>query len=112
MHEKFIGHMEAGLMKLKRAAESGRLRDAMLASEPLGRLKERFWRASQAFDVTIRKLPKPISKQHLAVSLVRDKKFHDCSQLVDGCYLLRTNLVGVDPARRRKRSALPCDSGM
>jgi len=90
-------------MKLKRAAESGRLRDETLASERLGRLKERFWRASQAFDVTIRKLPKPISKQHLEVSWVRNKKFHDWSQLVDGCYLLRTNLVGVDPATLWKR---------
>jgi hypothetical protein len=50
MHEKFIGHMEAGLFKLRAAAESGRLRDETLAGERLGRLKERFWRASQAFD--------------------------------------------------------------
>jgi len=68
MHEKFIGHMEAGLKRLKSAAESGRLRDERLAGEWLGRLKERFWRTSQAFDVTIRKLPQPIGKQHLEVS--------------------------------------------
>jgi hypothetical protein len=73
MHEKFIGHMEAGLMKLKSAAESGRLRDERLAEERLGRLKERFWRASQAFDVTIRKLPQPIGKQHLEVTWVRNE---------------------------------------
>jgi hypothetical protein len=54
MHEKFIGHMEAGLKKLDSAAESGRLRGERLASERLGRLKEHFWRASQAFDVTKR----------------------------------------------------------
>ena len=103
MHEKFIGHMEAGLKKLKSAAESGRLRDERLASERLGRLKERFWRASQAFDVTIRKLPQPIGKQHLEVSWVCNEKFHEWSQLVDGCYLLRTNLTGVDPATLWKR---------
>ena len=79
-HEKFIGHMEAGLKRLKSAAASGRLRD-----ERLGRLKEHFWRASQAFDVKIRKLPQPIGKQHLEVSWVRNEKFHEWSQLVDGC---------------------------
>jgi len=72
--------MEAGLKRLKSAAASGRLRD-----ERLGRLKEHFWRASQAFDVKIRKLPQPIGKQHLEVSWVRNEKFHEWSQLVDGC---------------------------
>jgi hypothetical protein len=103
MHEKFIGHMEAGLKKLRAAAESGRLRDETLAGERLGRLKERFWRASHAFDVTIKKLPEPIGRQHLEVSWARNEKFHDWSQLVDGCYLLRTNLTGVDPATLWRR---------
>ncbi len=84
-------------------AESGQLRDETLTGERLGRLKERFWRASQAFDVTIRKLPQPIGKQHLEVTWVRNEKFHEWSQLVDGCYLLRTNLTGVDPATLWKR---------
>ncbi|MBM4011190.1 MAG: hypothetical protein FJ286_07390 [Planctomycetes bacterium] len=66
-------------------------------------MKERFWRASQAFDVTIRNLPQPIGKQHLEVTWVRNEKFHERSQLVDGCYLLRTNLTGVDPATLWKR---------
>jgi hypothetical protein len=95
--------MEAGLTKLRAAAEAGRLRDERLAGERLGRLKERFWRASQAFDVTIRKLPKAIGRQQLEVSWVRNEKFHEWSQLVDGCYLLRTNLTGVDPATLWRR---------
>ena len=32
MHEKFIGHMESGLAKLKAVAEAGRLRDETLAA--------------------------------------------------------------------------------
>ncbi len=103
MHEKFIGHMETGLTKIRNAAESGRLRDERLAGERLGRLKERFWRASQAFEVTIRRLPQPIGKQHLEVTWVRNEKFHEWSQLVDGCYLLRTNLTDVDPATLWRR---------
>lgn len=43
MDSKFIAHMETGLVKLRTAAESGRLRDETLAGERLGRLKERFW---------------------------------------------------------------------
>jgi hypothetical protein len=31
-------------------------------------LKERFWRASQAFEVTIKKLAKPIGRQQLEVT--------------------------------------------
>jgi len=53
--------------------------------------------------LTIRKLPQPIGKQHLEVSRVRNEKFHEWSQLVDGCYLLRTNLTGVDPATLWRR---------
>lgn len=71
MHERFVGHMEEGLVRLQAAAESGRLRDETLAGERLGRLKERFWRASHAFDVTIRKLPEPIGRKHLDVSCSR-----------------------------------------
>jgi len=37
------------------------------------------------------------------VSWVRNEKFHEWSQLVDGCYLLRTNLTEVDPATLWKR---------
>lgn len=91
-------------MRLRAAAESARLRDEPLAGERLGRLKERFWRASHAFDVTIRKRPEPIGRKHPGVSWSRNEKFHDWSQLVDGRYLLRTNLTGVDPATLWRRS--------
>lgn len=103
MHEKFIGHLEEGLVRLRAAADSGRLRDEPLAGERLGRLKERFWRASHAFEVTIKKLPEPIGRKHLDVSWSRNEKFRDWSQLADGCYLLRTNLTGVGPATLWRR---------
>lgn len=103
MHEKFIANMEEGLVKLKAAAESGRLRDEAIAGQRLGRLRERFWRASKAFDVTIAKLASPIGKQHLEISWSRNTTFHEWSQLADGCYLLRTNLTGEDPATLWRR---------
>jgi hypothetical protein len=67
-------------------------------------LKERFWRASRAFDVTIAKLAKPVGKQHLEVRWSRNATFPEWSQLADGCYLLRTNLTDEDPATLWRRS--------
>ena len=56
MHEKFTARLEAGLQKMQAAAEAGRLKEEAAAGERLGRLKQQNWRASQAFDVTIKKL--------------------------------------------------------
>jgi hypothetical protein len=98
MHEEFTLRMEAGLKKMKAAAEAGRLKDEATTGQRLGRLKQQNWRASQAFDVTITKLPEPRGKQRLEITWQRQAKFADWSQLADGCYLLRSNLTGVDAA--------------
>lgn len=42
MHERFIERFEAGLTKLQQSAERGVLRDAAVANQRLGRLKERY----------------------------------------------------------------------
>ena len=103
MHEKFTSRMETGLNKLQAAAETGRLKDVAIVGERLGRLKEQNWRASHAFDVTIKKLTEPRGKQQLEISWQRNAKFGDWSRLADGCYLLRSNLQGVDAATLWKR---------
>ena len=103
MHEKFTKRLEAGLKKLQAAADSGRLKEEGVAHERLGRLKQQNWRASHAFDVTIRKLTAPRGKQHLEVTWQANAKFGDWSRLADGCYLLRSNLTGVDAATLWKR---------
>jgi transposase len=103
MHEKFTARLAAGLEKLQAAATSGRLRDEAAAGERLGRLKQQNWRASHAFDVTIKKLTPPRGKQQLEITWQRNAKFGDWSQLADGCYLLRSNLVGVDAATLWRR---------
>jgi transposase len=103
MHEKFTERIELGLKKLQAAAESGRLKDESVAGERLGRLKERNWRAAHAFEVTVRKLPQPRGKQRLEISWRRNERLGDWSQLADGCYLLRSNLSGVDAATLWKR---------
>ena len=103
MHEKFTERLEVGLKKMQAAAESGRLKDEAAAGERLGRLKQQNWRASQAFEVTIRKQVEPRGKQRLEVLWRRQAKFADWSQHADGCYLLRSNLTGVDAATLWKR---------
>lgn len=103
MHEKFTVRLETGLKKMQAAAESGRLKDEAAAGQRLGRLKQQNWRASQAFDVTIKKLAEPRGKQRLEITWQRQKKFADWSQLSDGCYLLRSNLTGIDAATLWRR---------
>jgi Transposase DDE domain len=103
MHEKFSTRLEAGLLKMQAAAASGRLKDEMLAAQRLGRLRQQNWRASQAFEVTIKKLDPPRGKQRVEITWQRQAKFADWSQLVDGCYLLRSNLKGVDAATLWRR---------
>lgn len=103
MHEKFTARLEVGLQKMRAAAEAGRLKDEVTAGQRLGRLKQQNWRASQAFDVTIKKLAEPRGKQRLEITWQREAKFADWSKLADGCYLLRSNLTGVDAATLWRR---------
>lgn len=85
------------------AAEAGRLKDEVAAGQRLGRLQQQNWRASQAFDVMIKKLDPPRGKQRLEIRWQPQAKFTDWSQLADGCYLLRSNLTGVDAATLWRR---------
>lgn len=103
MHERFTARLETGLKKMQAAAEAGRLKDEATANQRLGRLKQQNWRASQAFEVTLKKLSEPRGKQWLEITWQRQAKFADWSQLADGCYLLRSNLTGVDAATLWRR---------
>jgi len=97
IHQRFLDRMEAKLAKLQGAAESGRLRDPAVAHQRLGRLKERYWRAASAFEVTITPIPQPTGKARLAITWKRIPRWADWTALSEGCYLLRTNLTATDP---------------
>jgi len=98
MHERFVERLAAGLHKLQAAAASGRLRDEAVANRRLGRLLEKNWRAAKAFQVRIARLTPPHGKAVLAITYTRDPQWTEWAALSDGCYLLRTNLTGLDPA--------------
>lgn len=53
--------------------------------------------------MTIQTLAAPRGKQRLEITWRRNAKFADWSQLADGCYLLRSNLTGVDAATLWRR---------
>ena len=97
MHQRFIDRMEVDLLKLQRSAQSGRLKDLQLAHRRLGRIQQRYWRASRAFDIKIVAIKNPTDKAKLKVTFKRNKQWGDWAQLSEGCYLLRTNLTNVDP---------------
>jgi transposase len=103
MQEKFTERLEEGLQRMQRAAEKGRLKEEHAAGERLGRLKEKNWRASHVFDVTIKRLAAPRAKQTLEITWTRNAKFADWATLSEGCYLLRSNLTDVDAATLWKR---------
>jgi transposase len=103
VHERFVERMEDKLKKLRAGAESGKLRDAAVAHQRLGRLKERYWRAGGAFEVKIAAIEKPAGKTQLSITWSRNARWSDWNMLSEGCYLLRTNLTDTDPATLWKR---------
>jgi len=103
MHQRFIDRMESALQKIQQSAQSGRLKDLQLAHRRLGRIQQRYWRASRAFDIKIAAIKNPADKAKLKVTFKRNKQWGDWAQLSEGCYLLRTNLTNVDPKTLWKR---------
>jgi len=103
MHERFLDRMEEGLKKLAASAASGRLKDAGEAHQRLGRLRERYWRAGGALEVSITPLERPQGKARLSVMWKRNGRWGEWTAVSEGCYLLRTNLAETDPAVLWKR---------
>jgi transposase len=103
MHARFVARLEEALRKLAATMASGQLRDAGVANRRLGRLLQKNWRASGAFDVRIEPLPEPAGKAHLKITWTRNARWSEWTTLADGCYILRSNLCDVGPASLWKR---------
>jgi transposase len=103
MHQRFISRMEVDLQKMQRSAASGRLKDIERAHRRLGRIQQRYWRASSAFDVQITTIKKPTDNARLKVTFKRNRQWSDWAEVSEGCYLLRTNLTDIDPKTLWKR---------
>jgi transposase len=103
MHDRFVERMEKQLHKLQAGAECGRLKDEAVAHQRWGRLKERYWRAAAGFEVKIAAIPNPTGKQRVSITWQRNARWSEWIALSEGCYILRTNLHGLDPATLWKR---------
>jgi len=92
--DRFASRLEASLKRLAERAERGNLRRVDLAWQAVGRLKERYWRASGLFDVRIsetadREHPR---KQRLRIEYAIREERRTWATMSEGMYLLRTNL--------------------
>jgi len=101
---------EAGLKKLQAAAEGGRWKTEAQIQHRLGRLHERYGRATRAFDVKIASVPEPVGKARVSVTWERTTRWTEWTTLSEacpeprrGCYLLRTNLTDTDAPTLWKR---------
>jgi len=103
MHERALKRFEEGLKRLQGAAESGRLKDDGIAHQRVGRLRQKYWRASKAFEIRIERCEGTEGKKRLKISWQRDAGWSEWANLSEGCYLLRTNLTETDPELLWKR---------
>jgi transposase len=103
MHERFLMRLEEGLRRLEAVMASGHLRDEGVANRRLGRLLEKNWRASGAFEIAIERLTEPQGKARLKITWNRNARWSEWTTLADGCYVLRSNLTDVEPATLWKR---------
>lgn len=88
--------LAAGLEKLKTQIDKGRMRSRSKAERRIGKLLAAHWRAGRLFDVEVTESrdPKNRNKKLLAMTITRNEAARAWLELQNGCYLLRTNLVG------------------
>jgi transposase len=98
MRTRQIDRLEEGLRRLKAAVERPLrpLRDRDKANQRLGRLFQKYSRAAQLYDVKIHHTADHAHKsgQRLGVDIEQKNDLREWVEQADGCYLLRTNLVG------------------
>jgi transposase len=83
-------------MQARTSAPKQTLRDLGRAERQVGRLMATYSRAARLFDVRINAVPDPGTpgKTRLDIQIMRKAQLDEWALLVDGCYLLRTNLEG------------------
>lgn len=98
--EKAAARLHDALLKLKEQIDLGRQRDRAKAERRIGRLLEKYQRAGRLYTATITEVddPKKPGSTRLQMELSDNRDAIDWTALQNGCYLLRTNLLGKDPA--------------
>jgi len=92
IHNRFITRLEKGLQKIKKSCASGRPKNANVIERRIGRLLERFNRASPLFDIDVKE-----RDGRTDVSWTIHDTYSDWARLSEGHYLLRTNIKDWTP---------------
>jgi transposase len=92
MHNRFIERLEKGLLKVKKSCASGRPKNASLIERRIGRLLERYNRASPLFDIDVKE-----RDGRTDLSWTIHDTYSDWARLSEGHYLLRTNIKDWTP---------------
>ena len=92
MHDQFIERLEKGLQKIKKSCDCGRVKKAAIVERRIGRLLERYSRASSLFDITVNE-----HDGKLDLTWTLHNTHSDWARLSEGHYLLRTNIKDWTP---------------
>lgn len=97
IHNRFIERLEKGLQKVKKSCDSGRVKKVTVVERRIGRLLERYNRASPLFDVNVSTKAGSASggKERdgkIDLTWTIHNAYSDWARLSEGCYLLRTNI--------------------
>jgi transposase len=87
IHNRFIERLEKGLQKVKKSCDSGRVKKVTVVERRIGRLLERYNRASPLFDVNVKE-----GDGKIDLTWTIHNTYSDWARLSEGCYLLRTNI--------------------
>ncbi len=92
MHDRFVQRLEKGLERVKKSCVSGRIKNLEVVGRRIGRLLERYNRASPLFDIDVKELDGKIN-----LNWTIHNTYSDWARLSEGCYLLRTNIKDWTP---------------
>ena len=92
IHDRFIERLEKGLQKVKKSCDSGRAKKVMVVERRIGRLLERYNRASQLFTIDVKERDGKID-----LTWTTNNTYTEWARLSEGCYLLRTNIQDWTP---------------
>ncbi len=92
IHNRFVERLKKGLERVKKSCASGRVKNVRLVERRIGRLLERYNRASPLFDVDVKELD-----GKLDLTWTIHDTYSDWARLSEGYYLLRTNIRDWTP---------------
>ncbi len=92
IHNRFIERLEKGLRKVKKSCASGHSKKPEVVGRRIGRLLERYNRASPLFDIDVKELD-----GRTDISWTIHDTYSDWARLSEGHYLLRTNIKDWAP---------------